>query len=133
MQQKSPAAGEGNLAARRDESMGRMTTHTCIGCGLQTRYSYGRNCTGCGRETRCSSYGDWPDRYQQAAVAFAAPARIVSLSEKHPTVALALTVPGSLIAMAAVAAYPLVFVPLLFLLAVALVASIRYEEARTPK
>jgi len=131
MQQKSPAAGEGNLAARRDESMGRMTTHTCIGCGLQTRYSYGRNCTGCGRETRCSSYGDWPDRYQQAAVAFAAPARIVSLSEKHPTVALALTVPGSLIAMAAVAAYPLVLVPLLFLLAVALVASIRYQEART--
>lgn len=108
-----------------------MTTHTCIGCGLQTRYSYGRNCTGCGLETRCSYYGDWPDRYQPVAVAFAAPARIVSLGEKHPTVALALTVPGSLIAMAAVAAYPLVFVPLLFLLAVGLVASIRYEEART--
>ncbi|WP_156660563.1 hypothetical protein [Mycobacterium sp. 852002-10029_SCH5224772] len=108
-----------------------MTTHTCMGCGLKTRYSYGRNCAGCGVETRCSYYGDWPDRYQQAAVAFAAPARIVSLSEKHPMAALTLTVPGSLIAMAAVAAYPLVFVPLLFLLAVALVASIRYEEART--
>lgn len=107
-----------------------MTTHTCIGCGLQTRYSYGRNCTGCGLETRCSYYGDWPDRYQPVAVAFAAPARIVSLGEKHPTVALALTVPGALVAMAAVAAYPLVFVPLLFLLAVGLVASIRYEEAR---
>lgn len=109
-----------------------MTTHTCAGCGLKTRYSYGRNCAGCGQQTRCSYYGDRPDRYQQAAVAFAVPAKIVSLSERHPTAALALTVPASLIAMAAVAAYPLVFVPSLVLLAVALVASIRYEEARTP-
>lgn len=123
----SPAAGTG-----RDESMGRMITHTCMGCGLKTRYSYGRNCVGCGQETRCSYYGDWPDRYQQAAVALAAPARIVSLGEKHPTAALTLGVPGSLIAMAAVAAYPMVFVPLLFLLAVALVASFRYEEGRNP-
>jgi hypothetical protein len=111
--------------------MGRMTTHTCIGCGLKTRYSYGRNCTGCGLEIRCSYYGDWPDRYEQVALAFAAPAKIVGLSEKHPTVSLTVMVPGSLIAMAAVAAYPFVFVPLLFLLAVALVASIRYQEART--
>lgn len=123
----SPAA-----PTRRDESMGPMTTHTCMGCGLKTRYSYGRNCVGCGRETRCSYHGEWADRYQQAAVAFAAPARIVSMGEKHPTAALTLGVPGSLIAMAAVAAYPMVFVPLLFLLAVALVASIRYEEARNP-
>ncbi|MCA2241592.1 hypothetical protein JF781_04345 [Mycobacterium sp. WUMAC-067] len=107
-----------------------MITHTCMGCGLKTRYSYGRNCVGCGLETRCSYYGDWPDRYQQAAVALAAPARIVSLGEKHPTAALTLGVPGSLIAMAAVAAYPMVFVPLLFLLAVGLVASFRYEEGR---
>ncbi len=128
MQTRKPSPAE---VTRRDETMGRMTTHTCMGCGLKTRYSYGRNCAGCGVETRCSYDGDWPDRYQQAAVAFAAPARIVSLSEKHPMAALTLTVPGSLIAMAAVAAYPLVFVPLLFLLAVALVASIRYEEART--
>ncbi|WP_406817500.1 hypothetical protein [Mycobacterium sp. M23085] len=111
--------------------MGRMTTHTCMGCGRKTRYSYGRNCTGCGSRTRSSYYGDWPDRYQQAAAAFAAPAKIVSLSEKHPTAALALLVPGSLIAMAAVAAYPLVFVPLLLLLAVAMAASVRYEETRT--
>jgi hypothetical protein len=34
--------------------------------------------------------------------------------------------------MAAVAAYPLVFVPLLVLLTVAMAASVRYEEARTP-
>ncbi|OSC32161.1 hypothetical protein B8W69_03225 [Mycobacterium vulneris] len=112
--------------------MGRMTTHTCMRCGLKTRYSYWRNCTGCGLETRCSYDRDWPDRYQQAALAFAVPARIVSLSEKHPTAALALMVPGSLIAMAAVAAYPLVFVPLLILLALAMVASVRYEDARTP-
>ncbi|WP_347881627.1 hypothetical protein [Mycobacterium senriense] len=113
--------------------MARMTTHTCMGCGLKTRYSYGRNCTGCGLETRCPYYGDWPDRYQQAAVAFAVPARIVTLSEKHPTAALALMVPGSLIAMAAVAAYPLVFVPLLIVLTAAMVAAVRYEDARIPK
>ena len=64
-------------------------------------------------------------------MAFAAPAKVVGLSERHPTAALAVMVPGSLIAMAAVAAYPLVFVSSLFLLALALVASIRYEEART--
>lgn len=123
-QNTSPAA-----TIRRDETMAPMTIHTCMGCGLKTRYSYGRNCVGCGLETRCSYQG--PDRYQQAAVAFAAPARILSLSEKHPTAALTLLVPASLIAMAAVAAYPLVFVPLLFLLTGALVASVRYEEART--
>ncbi|OBH53179.1 hypothetical protein A5682_17145 [Mycobacterium mantenii] len=111
--------------------MGRMTTHTCMRCGLKTRYSYWRNCTRCGLETRRSYDGDRPDRYQQVAVAFAAPARIVSLSEKHPTAALTLVVPGALIAMAAVAAYPLVFVPLLFLLTAAVVASIRYEDSQT--
>lgn len=106
-----------------------MTTHTCMGCGLKTRYSYWRNCTGCGLDTRCSSDRDWPDRYQQAAVGFA---KIVTLGEKHPTAALVLLVPGSLIAMAAVAAYPLVFVPLLIMLIVAMVAAVRYEDARTP-
>lgn len=109
-----------------------MTTHTCMGCGLETRYSYWRNCTGCGLETRCSYDEDWPDRYQQAAQAFAALARIVTLIEKHPTAALALLVPASLLAMAAVAAYPLVFVPLLILLTVAMGAAVRYEETRTP-
>ncbi|OBJ17377.1 hypothetical protein [Mycobacterium colombiense] len=109
-----------------------MTTHTCMGCGLKTRYSYWRNCTGCGLDTRCSSDRVWPDRYQQAALAFAALARIVTLIERRPTAALALLVPGSLIAMAAVAAYPLVSVPLLILLTVAMAASVRYEDARTP-
>ncbi|GAB1811104.1 hypothetical protein [Mycobacterium sp. MUNTM1] len=107
-----------------------MTTHTCMGCGLKTRYSYWRNCTGCGLDTRCSYVREWPDRYQQAAVAFA---RVVSLGEKHPTAALALLVPGSLIAMAAVAAYPLVFVPSLILLTLAMGAAVRYEDARTPR
>lgn len=109
-----------------------MTTHTCMGCGLKTRYSYWRNCTGCGLDTRCSSDRVWPDRYQQAALAFAALARIVTLIERRPTAALALLVPGSLIAMAAVAAYPLVSVPLLILLTVAMAASVRYEDTRTP-
>ncbi|OBJ38485.1 hypothetical protein [Mycobacterium colombiense] len=109
-----------------------MTTHTCMGCGLKTRYSYWRNCTGCGLDTRCSSDRVWPDRYQQAALAFAALARIVTLIERHPTAALALLVPGSLIAMAAVAAYPLVSVPLLIMLIVAMAAAVRYEDTRTP-
>lgn len=108
-----------------------MTIHTCMGCGLQTRYSYGRACMGCGIRTR-RSYGHRPDWHSQAAVAFAAPARIVALSERHPTATMALTVPSALIAIAAVAAFPLVFVPLLVLLSAALVASARYEEARTP-
>ncbi|CQD21881.1 hypothetical protein U8D42_12850 [Mycobacterium europaeum] len=108
-----------------------MTTHTCLGCGLQTRYSYGRACMGCGLPTH-RSYGDRPDWRPQAAAAFAAPARIVSLGERHPTAAVALIVPSAIIAIAAVATYPLVFVPLLVLLGVALVASARYEEARSP-
>jgi uncharacterized membrane protein len=103
--------------------------HTCTGCGLQTRYSYGRTCMACGVETRYS-YGSWPDRHPQAAVAFAAPARIVSLSDGHRTTAMALTVPGTIIALAAVATYPLVFVPLLVVLGLALVASTWYLETR---
>jgi hypothetical protein len=43
-----------------------------------------------------------------------------------------LAVPGTIIAFAAVAMYPLVFVPLLILLGVALVASACYQETRTP-
>ncbi|BBZ74612.1 hypothetical protein [Mycobacterium paraseoulense] len=108
-----------------------MTIHTCMGCGLETRYSYGRACMGCGLRTH-HSYGHRPDWYPQAAVAFATPARIVGLSERHPTAAMALMVPGTLVALAAVAAYPFVFVPLLVLFSAALVASVRYEEARTP-
>jgi len=47
-------------------------------------------------------------------------------------VAMVLAVPGTIIAFAAVATYPLVFVPLLMLLGVALVASACYQETRTP-
>ncbi len=46
--------------------------------------------------------------------------------------AMVLAVPGTIIAFAAVATYPLVFVPLLMLLGVALVASACYQETRTP-
>lgn len=108
-----------------------MTTQTCLGCGLQTRYSYGRTCMGCGLETRYS-YGSRPDLYERAAAASAALTRIISLSDRHPTAALAVTVPAVIIGLAAVAAYPFVFVPLLVLLGVALVASARYEEGRNP-
>ncbi|ATO61763.1 hypothetical protein LIX17_04985 [Mycobacterium avium subsp. hominissuis] len=107
-----------------------MTTHTCTGCGLETRYSYGRTCLGCGQQTR-RPCGSWPDRHPRAAVAFAAPARIVYLGERNPTAAMALGVPGTLIALAAVAAYPFVFVPALILLSVALLASARYLETHS--
>jgi hypothetical protein len=85
-----------------------------MGCGLKTRWSY----------------GSWPDRHPWATVAFAAPARIVGLSDRHPTATMALAVPGMLIGLAAVATYPLVFVPLVVLVGVALMASVRYEETR---
>jgi hypothetical protein len=85
----------------------------------------------CGRKTS-HSYGTWPERHPHASVAFGAPARIVGLSGGHRTAALVLTVPGALIAFAAVATYPLVFMPLLVLLGVALVASAWYQETRTP-
>lgn len=86
---------------------------------------------GCGLETS-RSYGNWPDRHPQAAVAFAAPARMIDLSERHPTAAMALAVPSVIIAIAAVATHPLVFVPLLVLLGAALVASAGYVESRNP-
>lgn len=85
-------------------------------CGLESRYSF----------------GSWLERHPRAAAAFGSPARIVSLSDGHRTVAMVLTVPGTIIAFAAVATYPVVFVPLLILLGVALVASACYQEARTP-
>jgi hypothetical protein len=85
-----------------------------VGCGLKTRRSYGR----------------WPDRHPWAAVTLAALARMVDLSDRHPLATMALVVPGTLIGLAAVATYPLLFVPLLVLVGVALVASARYEETR---
>jgi hypothetical protein len=63
-------------------------------------------------------------------VALAALASIVDVSERHPTAAMALAVPGTLIGLAAVATYPLVFVPLVVLFGVALVVSVRNEETR---
>ena len=89
----------------------------------------GRNCAGCGLETR-RSYGRWADRHPWAAAVFAALARIIELSDRHQTAAMALAVPGTLIGLAAVALYPLVFVPLMVLLGVALVVSVGNEETR---
>ncbi|WOF20077.1 hypothetical protein IHV82_05315 [Mycobacterium avium] len=53
------------------------------------------------------------------------------MGERNPTAAMALGVPGTLIALAAVAAYPFVFVPALILLSVALLASARYLETHS--
>ena len=91
-----------------------MSGQTCWGCGLETRRSYGR----------------WPDRHPWVGVALAALARLAGLSDRHPMAAMALVVPGTLIAFAAIATYPLVFVPLLVLLGVALVVSVANEGTR---
>jgi hypothetical protein len=76
------------------------------------------------------SYGDWRDRHPRAAAAFAAPVRIVDLSERHPTATMAVAVPGALVGIAAVATFPFVFVPVAVLLGVALMASTWYEQTR---
>lgn len=89
----------------------------------------GQTCWGCGLETR-RSYGGWPDRHPWVASTLAALARFADLSEQHPTAAMALVVPGTLIGFAAIATYPFVFVPLVLLLGVAFVASIANEGAR---
>jgi hypothetical protein len=83
----------------------------------------GQICTGCGLKAR----GRWPDRHPWPAAVLAALASIVDLTERHPTAAMALVVPGALIGFAAVAAYPLVFVPLVVLFGVALVVSVGNE------
>ena len=91
-----------------------MSGQTCWGCGLESRRSYGR----------------WPDRHPWAAATLAALAWLVDLSDRHPTAAIALVVPGTLIGFAAIAKYPLVFVPLVVLLGVAFVVSVGNEETR---
>ena len=89
-----------------------MSGQTCVGCGLETRRSYGR----------------WADRHPWATVVFAALARLVEQSERHRTAALALAVPGTLIGLAAIDLYPFVFVPLAVLVGVALVVAVGNEE-----
>lgn len=68
----------------------------------------------------------WPDRHPWAAVAFAAPATILGLGDRHPEAAVAFVVPAAILGIAAVAAYPFVFMPLLVLAGVALVLSAIY-------
>jgi Sec-independent protein secretion pathway component TatC len=63
-------------------------------------------------------------------VTLATLASVVDLRDRHPTAAMALVVPGTLIGLAAVATYPLVFVPLVVLFGVALVVSVFNEETR---
>jgi hypothetical protein len=99
---------------RSDDIIMRMSGQICMGCGLETRRSYGR----------------WPDRHPWAAVTLAALVRMVDLSDRHRTAAMALVVPGTLIGLAAVATYPLVFAPLVLLFGVALVVSVGNERTR---
>lgn len=89
----------------------------------------GRTCTGCGLKTRCS-YGRWPDRHPRVAAAFAGLTGVVNLSDKHRTAAMALVVPGTPVGLAAVATYPVVFVPLIVLFGVALVMVVGHEGTR---
>ncbi len=89
----------------------------------------GQTCTGCGLKTRCS-YGRWPDRHPRVAAAFAGLTGVVNLSDKHRTAATALVVPGTLVGLAAVATYPVVFVPLIVLFGVALVMVVGHEGTR---
>ncbi|OBH55426.1 hypothetical protein A5686_06165 [Mycobacterium sp. E2479] len=94
-----------------------MSGQICMGCGLKTRRSYGR----------------WPDQHPWATAAFAALVRVarsVDSNNRGPTAAMLLVVPATLIGLAVVAAYPLVFVPLLILLGVALVVLVSNEETR---
>ena len=72
----------------------------------------------------------WPDRHPWAAVAFAMPATIVGLGDRHPDVAVAFAVPATIVGIAAVAAYPFVFMPLLVLAGVALVVSVSYTDQK---
>jgi colicin import membrane protein len=71
-----------------------------------------------------------PDRHPETAVALAAPATIVGLGGRHPEAAVAVAVPCTIVGIAGVAAHPLVFVPLLVLVAVALVVSDIYTRQK---
>ena len=68
----------------------------------------------------------WPDRHPWAAVTLTVPATIVGLGDRHPEAAVALVVPATIVGIAAVAAYPVVFLPLLVLVGVAFVVSVIY-------
>lgn len=72
----------------------------------------------------------WPDRHPETAVALAAPATIVRIGGRHPEAAVAVAVPSTIIGIAGVATHPLVFVPLLGLVAVALVVSDVYTRQK---
>jgi hypothetical protein len=88
-----------------------------MGCGLKTHRSYGR----------------WPDQHPWAAAAFAALVRIARSADRRdqgPTAVMLLVVPATLIGLAVVAAYPLVFVPLLVVLGVALVVLVHNEQVK---
>jgi hypothetical protein len=58
------------------------------------------------------------------------PARIVGLIDQHPHAAVALAVPGTIVGIASVAAYPFVFVALLVLFGVALVVMDLYNRGQ---
>jgi hypothetical protein len=59
------------------------------------------------------------------------PTRIVRLIDRHPEAAVALAVPGTIVGLAAVAAYPFVFVPLLVVFGIALVVIEIYNRGQS--
>jgi len=100
--------------------------------GWHHRRVNGQICAGCGLKTH-RSYGRWSDQHPWAATAFAAlvrSARSADRSDQGPTTVMLLVVPASLIGLAVVSAYPLVFVPLLILFGVALVVLVRNEQTK---
>jgi hypothetical protein len=72
----------------------------------------------------------WPDQHPWAALTLTVPATIVDLGDRHPDAAVALTVPATIVGIAAVAAHPFVFIPLLVLAAMAFVVSVIYTDEK---
>jgi hypothetical protein len=75
---------------------------------------------------------DWADRHPWAGVAFAAPEKIIGLGDRNPWAAAAFAVPLTIVGLGLVIAYPVVFVPLLVLVGVALVGMDYLAELQAP-
>lgn len=76
---------------------------------------------------------DWADRHPWAAAAFAAPEKIIGLANRNPWAAAAVAVPLTIVGLGLVIAYPVVGVPLLVLVGVAMVAMDYLAELQEPE
>ncbi|MDG5482812.1 hypothetical protein [Mycolicibacterium gadium] len=74
----------------------------------------------------------WPDRRLWAARLFALRAAVLRFIEQYPWAVGAIAVPLTIIALAGVAMLPLLFVPLLLLIGVALIVIEYYADQQTP-